>query len=364
MSRKPHVFSEAQKHFVTDFVLRSGGRYLYGRTEEARSITACLDIDAFIDDFTADSSFLGKPCLRLTDVPSEARVVSTIVQARPITAMERLRERGLARVDYFTFFALSGLPLREIPYWQGAAEHFESNQTRYDAVRDALVDAESVETFDAVLGLRLDHDLSRMSRFECRLDRMYFEDFLGLPVDGAVFYDVGAWDGSNSRDFTRLYPNMAQTALFEPLPEQAAGFRAGFAGDSRFMVMNVALGGGDAEAWFEVNGTASRIVEHDPSPRAVPVSVRTLDGLLKTRAETLRPPHFIKMDIEGAEMLALQGARETIAIHAPAMAVSVYHHPAHLVEAFEFLRELRPDYQFRLRHYTEGYTETVLFATR
>jgi len=41
---------------------------------------------------------------------------------------------------------------------------------------------------------------------------------------------------------------------------------------------------------------------------------------------------FIKMDIEGAEVRALNGARETIAQFHPRMALSTYHDPSHPVE--------------------------------
>jgi FkbM family methyltransferase len=41
---------------------------------------------------------------------------------------------------------------------------------------------------------------------------------------------------------------------------------------------------------------------------------------------------FIKMDIEGAEVKALNGGRETIAKYHPRMALSVYHAPDHPVE--------------------------------
>lgn len=364
MSLGRSVFSKETVEFVSDFVNRPGARFLYGRTEESKSIAACVDVDGFIDDFTSDSEFLGRPCLRLSEVPSNGRVVSTIVQARPISAINKLRDQSIRHVDYFAFLALSGLPVREIPYWKGARAHYRANETRYAAVRRALVDPVSIDTFDSVLSFRLELDLSRMSAFECRLDRMYFEDFLDLPDHGTVFYDIGAWDGSNSRDFVRHYPRMAQAALFEPLPAQAASFRSVFSADSRFLVMEVALSDVDSEAWFEVNGTASRMCPGDPGSGGVPVTARALDGLLDRHAGRLMRPHFIKMDIEGAEIHALRGASATIAADGPAIAVSVYHHPAHLVEAFEFLRALRPDYRFRLRHYTEGYTETVLFATR
>lgn len=42
--------------------------------------------------------------------------------------------------------------------------------------------------------------------------------------------------------------------------------------------------------------------------------------------------NFIKMDIEGAEVRAINGARETIAKNHPRMALSTYHHANHPVE--------------------------------
>ena len=47
---------------------------------------------------------------------------------------------------------------------------------------------------------------------------------------------------------------------------------------------------------------------------------------------------FIKMDIEGAEVRALNGARETIAKYHPRMALSTYHQPEHPVEVPKAVR--------------------------
>jgi hypothetical protein len=73
------------------------------------------------------------------------------------------------------------------------------------------------------------------------------------------------------------------------------------------------------------------------------------------------PFTFLKMDIEGAEASAISGARKVIEAHHPKMAISVYHHPSDLVDIPRQVFGIRDDYEIRLRHYTEGFTETVMY---
>jgi len=71
---------------------------------------------------------------------------------------------------------------------------------------------------------------------------------------------------------------------------------------------------------------------------------------------------FIKMDIEGAEMNALHGARKTIARFAPKLAITVYHKTEDLFTIPQLIKSIRPDYDLYLDHFTSGMSETVLFA--
>ncbi len=74
-------------------------------------------------------------------------------------------------------------------------------------------------------------------------------------------------------------------------------------------------------------------------------------------------PTFISMDIEGAELAALQGAEETIRTSRPDLAICVYHAPNHLWEIPLYLHKLGLGYRFYLRNYTSFTGETVLYAT-
>jgi FkbM family methyltransferase len=71
---------------------------------------------------------------------------------------------------------------------------------------------------------------------------------------------------------------------------------------------------------------------------------------------------FIKLDIEGSEMDALKGAIRTIKEFRPQMAICLYHKNKDFSEIPNFLKELVPEYELYLDHFTIIDWETVLFA--
>lgn len=91
---------------------------------------------------------------------------------------------------------------------------------------------------------------------------------------------------------------------------------------------------------------------------AIPLD--TIDNLLASG----RIPRVdvIKLDIEGSEVAALLGARETILRHRPMLAISAYHRNDDMATIPALVASIAPDYRFYLEHYTISSTETVLFA--
>lgn len=71
---------------------------------------------------------------------------------------------------------------------------------------------------------------------------------------------------------------------------------------------------------------------------------------------------FLKMDIEGAELKALEGAAEVIRRDKPLCALSAYHKPGDQIALMKYLKDLVPEYSFALRHYSNLAIETVLYA--
>lgn len=94
------------------------------------------------------------------------------------------------------------------------------------------------------------------------------------------------------------------------------------------------------------------------SKNGVPVSTVKLDDILKNVKITM-----IKMDIEGAEIDALQGAERIIKEQEPDLAICVYHKISDIWTIPILLKKLVPQYRFYLRSHSFNTMETVLYAT-
>lgn len=88
------------------------------------------------------------------------------------------------------------------------------------------------------------------------------------------------------------------------------------------------------------------------------VIISKIDSLLKNISPTV-----IKMDIEGAEISALNGAKETILKDQPDLSICVYHRLSDLWNIPLLIKSFNKDYRLSLRCYGIATLETILFAT-
>jgi len=106
-------------------------------------------------------------------------------------------------------------------------------------------------------------------------------------------------------------------------------------------------------------GPATSILDTKPLGKLL-VSTVTIDDFVK--AEGIARIDFIKMDIEGSELRALQGAEETIRRFRPRLAISVYHRPDDLFVIPEYLDNLGLHYELLMDHFSTNAWETVVYA--
>jgi len=71
---------------------------------------------------------------------------------------------------------------------------------------------------------------------------------------------------------------------------------------------------------------------------------------------------FIKLDVEGSELNALIGAKNTIMKNKPKMAICIYHIKSDILEIARYILSLREDYKLYIRHYSFDSLETVLYS--
>jgi FkbM family methyltransferase len=143
-----------------------------------------------------------------------------------------------------------------------------------------------------------------------------------LLTPGAVFWDIGANVGYFSLVAAHALNNRGQVVAFEPGKSAYARLNENIAlnpfTNIKTYEVAVAAATGDAVLFLAGDTADSSANLYSPGQgqtRRQVCKTVSLDHFLKEQA--LPAPHLIKMDVEGAEYAALEGARDLIAQHLP-----------------------------------------------
>jgi len=330
-----------------------GRRYALGRNEHSAALAKAIELDGIVDDFAEPGAlWCGKPVMKGTAVPRQAIVVNCSMCASPVSAARRLATLDIAGVLAFSDLC-RGRPDRvPLPaFVRQTREDLVQNEARWRALEAALADAPSRQVLDDLLRYRTTGDYSVMQRYSVRPHEQYFEDFLGLAA-GEVFVDAGGYDGDSTQEFCRRCPQYAKVYLFEPVAANLQKARARLDGLPAIEFLDLGLSDAAGALTFNADAGSASAVSGAGSSR---IAVTTLDAQVTGRVS------FVKMDLEGWEMPALAGSRRHILTDHPKLAIAVYHHASHFWGVLGLVMDLRTDYDVYLRHYTEGWSESVLY---
>lgn len=188
----------------------------------------------------------------------------------------------------------------------------------------------------------------------------YFElPYLTYEED-EVFVDGGSCDGMSSVRFVeQCKGRYKKIYCFEPDNRNIDKLKQNFMSRDieNYEIIGKGLWDESKELSFAANGTANSHIAEGEENNVVKIDVISLDEVLDGERAS-----FIKMDIEGAEYKALEGARNTITKYKPKLAICVYHKAEDIWELPGLILEMRPDYKLYFRHYSDNSTETVLYA--
>jgi FkbM family methyltransferase len=132
---------------------------------------------------------------------------------------------------------------------------------------------------------------------------------------GGVFCDVGANIGMYSVTGGRSVGESGRVIAIEahPLTFQYLERNIALNQLTNIIALNVAVGAesqGNVEMEYSHGNSGSTHVANGGSPNTVRVAVMTLDDILKQRL--INRIDFLKLDVEGFEVFALKGARNTL----------------------------------------------------
>ena len=183
----------------------------------------------------------------------------------------------------------------------------------------------------------------------------YTTDPIKLSPQSTVL-DVGACEGLFA--YRVLKQQLAQQVLcFEPLPSMAkliakGGEEIGLGTALKVEALAVSNLSGPVRLVASDNPDACRIEPCPPENPNADATAICLDEYLSKNAIQLSPQDLIKVDAEGTDFAVIEGARETIRQGHPQIAVTTYHDDSHVESISQLLKELNPDYRFRLKGFS------------
>jgi len=160
---------------------------------------------------------------------------------------------------------------------------------------------------------------------------------------GAVVYDIGANVGYFSLLAAVLAGADGKVYAFEPLPRNIAFLRKHVALNQldTIEVYEAAVSDHAGEASFDLG--SSTAMGHLADSGELKVQMVCLDELLSNGQ--VSPPDYMKVDVEGAEYVALSGARKLLAEFHPILFLDTHNREAHqatisLLKAFDYRFEV------------------------
>lgn len=235
-------------------------------------------------------------------------------------------------------------------HFEGFGEDITQNFKEYQKIYDLFADKLSRHIFQNLINFKFSGDTRYIRGFKLLHDEQYFEDFLNLPSN-PVFVDAGGFTGDTSEKFIKLYPKFEKIFLFEPEESNIKKAKTNLATHKNIVFIQKGLGEKNEILHFSVNGSAS-VVTQDGE---LCIEVVKMDDVIKEKVD------FIKMDIEGSESAAIEGAKQIIKNSHPTLAICVYHKKDDFWKIPQQILSIRNDYKLYMRHYTQGTDESVMF---
>ncbi len=324
-------------------------KYILGINKLTKSIIKHIEVDGIIDDFTRVQSSRKKEILKIEDVPKGAVILSASTGS-PLEVKSKLDELGFSNFNYLSFFRYSKLPLASPPFILDFEDDFKNNKNRYEAMYNLLEDEKSKEVFTKVINFKISFDLGFMNGFTNDHEGQYFDKDILPEIKDICFVDGGAYVGDTIPSIIKYFPDYKKIYAIEPNNLHINIAKRDFGHTKNIEFINCGLGSCEELTPLSVDKNQNNC---DHNYQAT--NINSIDNLVKEKID------FIKLDIEGAEQDAIDGAKESIKKYKPVLAICIYHKAEDWYKIPEKILSMHSDYKVYLRHYMEGIFESVLY---
>lgn len=261
-----------------------------------------------------------------------------------------LQEAGCKNLVDYTYFRRCHELFHGDPYNLPSCSDVEEmlkHEKEIAQVYDWLEDDLSRETFRKIVQFRLVDDSIEVPTMI--QDNQYFEYEFYNKRNDECFVDCGAFDGISMRTFLKENENQFEHYYgFEPDKENYKKLEAYLMTIPDEVREKTSV---FEKAVYDKNGTSMLYSLNGPGSFMADIGNEKVETIKIDDALNGRKATYIKMNIEGSEMQALDGAEKTIRTYKPALAIAGYHKTWDLWEVPMRIKEFHPEYKIYLRSY-------------
>lgn len=342
---------------------RADGIYLYGCGVQKLYVVRFLQkhgikIKAILDTFR-QGSYEGIPVILFDDFPrSGPNPESWFVISAP-EAEKEIRETLERHFPKGQIFSLEMSPYVEwIPDVEWYRAYLLEHWDRLSSFYDALADECSKETLVNIIKGRIS---GRTGYFRAVYEpKKYYPAGIIDLSSNEILAEAGSYNGATLLRFLKHCPEYKATYCFEPDKDNLRTLREvverTYQGEKTKVIPR---GVWDRRTVLHFSRDDKMNLSHveESGEASDRIEVVTIDEAVS------EPVTYLTMSINGSELSALHGAKAQIMKNRPKIAVCVSCSGECLLEIWDYLRELVPEYRFYLRHHLENAgVESFLYA--
>lgn len=289
------------------------------------------------DGFVRGNLYRGMPVLSFREAKErfgDFRVLLSFASSRP-EVLETISLVAGERTLYVPDVPVAGENIFD-------KEFLDAHMQDFKRAREILEDDLSKDVFDTVISCKLYGEL----HFFARNLSTEEEDFNTIlhPGDYRICGDFGAYSGDTAKDLARRCPLLQQILSVEPDAKTFLRLQKNTAG-LPVLPIHAALWDREETLLFTSGGNRGSGVD---APGKKQTEVR---GICGDRLFEKLHADYLKFDVEGAELRALQGLSGTILRDKPDLLISCYHRPEDLFLLPLYVKKHFPFYRLYLRRH-------------
>ena len=220
---------------------------------------------------------------------------------------------------------------------------------------EKLSDQHSKDSFVAYLMSKTRQDMTYLPPIFDKIQ--YFPKGMFELSGNESYFDCGAFVGDTIAEFLKAAGG-SYNRIWAAEPDRSNYKKLmQYLDDEKLQnveVVNKGIYGYAGKLPFYEDGSMLSMISEDSDNY---IEVDTIDNIAAGQ-----PVTYIKLDVEGAELMALKGAEQTIRAYKPILGISIYHKERDLIDIPMYLKEIAPEYEFYFRVHKKLAIDTVLYA--